>query len=136
MYATQWTRQAEIKRKKPHEITGDESMVVKTPIKGNSERLAQMQLAGQYVEAQRIGYQFGPEDKIPAEIEVLPGRNVDPVDVLKYVEAFGRRIREQMRKATEAKDVRQDSGVSADAEAGSKSESKAPGKGIPASETA
>lgn len=64
MWKNQFQKQADMGQQK-HEITGEESPVVKTPVRGNAEKLAQMLLAGQYVEGQRLGYEFGPEDAIP-----------------------------------------------------------------------
>lgn len=127
MFATQWSRQEE-KDERVHEITGNESMVVKTPVRGNSERLAQMMLAGQYVEAERIGYEYGPEDIIPEEISYRPGKSADPVEILKFVESFGRRIRESARKVAE--DAAKSTGLRKENENSSKSQSGETREGV------
>lgn len=93
MFATQFAMWPRSKG----EDTGTETPVVAVHIRGNAEKLAQMMLAGQYVEAARLGYEFGPEDKIPDEILTRPGKKADITDVLDYVEQFGKRIRAQVR---------------------------------------
>lgn len=101
------------RRKSPGEITGDETPVVKTLIRGNSEKIAQMMLAGQYVEASRLGYEYGPEDKLPDQILTRPDKGADIIHVLKYVEDFGTRVREQVKeRERKARDVRSNTGVS------------------------
>lgn len=91
-YKTQFTAQNE--RKVNFEVTGNESPVVKTVIRGNSEKLAQMTLAGVYAEGSRLGYEFGPEDRLPENIEVRPTRGTDVIDVMVYAEKLSKRIRE------------------------------------------
>lgn len=75
------------------ENTGSESLVPNVRVIGNSERIAQMILAGQHLEANRIGYEYGPEDVIPEDAFVRPGRSADVTKVLDYIEDFGDRLR-------------------------------------------
>lgn len=130
MWKNQYQKQAEMKDQK-HETTGDDTPVVKTPVRGNAEKLAQMLLAGQYVEGQRLGYEFGPEDAIPEEIMVRPGKSADIVQVLDFAADLGARIRASIR-SQEAKNEAESAGVRKEAGEGKEGSSEASGTGIPA----
>lgn len=91
-FKTQYTAQKQVKT--VGEVTGDETPVIKTNIRNNSEKLAQMQLAGVYAEGQRLGYHFDADERLPAVINPPPGRGVDVIDVLKYAENLNTRIRQ------------------------------------------
>lgn len=130
MFTNQFSLQERDVRKDIHEQTGSITPVVKTTVKGNAEKLAQMMLAGQYAEAERVGYEYGPDDQLPDDIVPRPGRGVDPIEVLKYVEAFGQRIRSQIAEAKEKGHVRSDTGVSTEDREGEKSESDKAKEGV------
>lgn len=80
-------------KKRIRENTGPETLVVQVPVLSNAERIAQMLLNGQMLEAQRIGYEFGPEDELPDNIRTRPGKGADIVTVMEFMESFGDRIR-------------------------------------------
>jgi len=130
MFVDQYRLQDRDVSKDVHEVTGDITPVVKVAVHGNAERLAQMMLAGQYAEAERIGYEYGPEDQLPDEIVPRPGRGVDPIDVLKYVEAFGARIRAQVAKMQEVGHERSNTGVSTEDRESEQSESAKAKEGV------
>lgn len=121
MWKNQYQKQSEMAKQK-HEETGDESLVVKTQVRGNAEKLAQMMLAGQYVEGQRLGYEFGPEDAIPDEIRVRPGKSADIVQILDFAAELGSRIRASIR-SQEAKSETVTNGLREKDESSSKSQS-------------
>lgn len=130
MWKNQYQMQDDMQKQK-HEITGEDSPVVKTSVRGNAEKLAQMLLAGQYVEGHRLGYEFGPEDAIPEEIMVRPGKSADIVQVLDFAADLGARIRASTR-SQEAKNETKPDGVRAEAREGKEGSSEASGTGIPA----
>ena len=128
MWSNQYQRAGRMDKSK-HEITGDESPVVKTQVRGNAEKLAQMLLAGQYVEGQRLGYEFGPEDAIPDTIMVKPGKKADIVEVLDFAAELGARIRASIR-SQEAHSEAESGGFGKEAGEGQKSKREAPEAGI------
>lgn len=126
MFATQFAMWPRSKG----EDTGKETPVVAIQVRGNAEKLAQMMLAGQYVEAARLGYEFGPEDKIPDEILTRPDKKADITEVLEYVEQFGKRIRAQVRNMQkEPENERQNPGVPEENGSGSKGTKETAGSG-------
>lgn len=129
MWKNQYQIQPEMAKQK-HEETGEESLVVKTQVRGNAEKLAQMMLAGQYVEGQRLGYEFGPEDVIPDEIRVRPGRSADIVQVLDFAAELGSRIRASIR-SKEGQVEAKSTGVREQAEQGKEGPSSASNARIP-----
>lgn len=134
MWKNQYQKQPEMAKQK-HEETGEESLVVKTQVRGNAEKLAQMMLAGQYVEGQRLGYEFGPEDVIPDEIRVRPGRSADIVQVLDFAAELGSRIRASIR-SQEVKSETVTDGVRNEDESSSKSQSGETREGVQKAEIA
>jgi len=94
MFATQFRPWTDL----PKENTGTLSPVTTVPCKGNSERIAQMILTGQFLEADRVGYQFSLDDPLPERIRTLPSRGADITEVLACVEETGRRIRQYVHE--------------------------------------
>nr|QJB19718.1 MAG: hypothetical protein [Microvirus sp.] len=130
MWKNQYQKQLDMCKQK-HELTGEDSLVVKTAVRGNAEKLAQMLLAGQYVEGQRLGYEFGPEDAIPDTITVRPGKSADIVQVLDFAADLGARIRASIR-SKEAKIEAEPTGVREEDGKGKESPSEASRAGISA----
>lgn len=89
MFYTQYNQPANRTR----EMTGSETLVTKVAVLSNAERIAQMLLNGQMLEAYKIGYEFGPDDQIPENFRTRPGKGADIVTVMEFMESFGERIR-------------------------------------------
>lgn len=129
IFKTQFTAQKQAKI--IGEVTGEETPVIKTNIRGNSEKLAQMQLAGVYAEGQRLGYHFEADEKLPAVINPPPGRGVDVIDVLKYAEDLNAKIRKAVINAQKGvTDETVTGGVRKEVASVGKDEGSTPGKGV------
>lgn len=91
MFRTQYNRNG--RRPKGETNTGI-TQVTQVVVKSNTERIAQMLIAGQYMAAQRMGYQWTADDKIPEDARPLPGKNADVTAMLTWIQDFGGRLRE------------------------------------------
>lgn len=95
--------QYEYRKKTVCEETGSVSPVVNVPVMSNTERIAQLILSGQMLEAGRVGYEYGPDDKIPDNAYPRPGRNADITTLLGYIEHIGAKLREHVASVNQKK---------------------------------
>ena len=79
------------------EDTGTDTLVTQVPVMSNSALVGRSILAGQYIEAAKVGYEFGPQDKLPKEISVRPSKSADVVTLLDYIHDFRQRIDQKIR---------------------------------------
>lgn len=97
MFYSQWKpRQNDI-----HEVCSTKTMVTAVPVVSNAQRITQMIMAGQMIQANRVGYDWTADEKLPDVLPVRPGRGVDIVDKLDYVTRFNAQMKEHIMKYNE-----------------------------------
>lgn len=84
MFYSQWNpRQNDI-----NEVCSSKTLVTAVPVVSNAQRITQMIMAGQMIAANRVGYDWTADEKLPDVLPVRPGRGVDIVDKLDYITRF------------------------------------------------
>lgn len=97
MFYSQWNpRQNDI-----HEVCSSKTMVTAVPVVSNAQRITQMIMAGQMIQANRVGYDWTADEKLPDVLPARPGRGVDIVDKLDYVSRFKAQMDEHIKKYNE-----------------------------------
>lgn len=76
-------------------------MVTAVPVVSNAQRITQMIMAGQMIAANRVGYDWTADEKIPDVLPVRPGRGVDIVDKLDYISRFKVQMNDHIKKYNE-----------------------------------
>lgn len=97
MFYSQWKpRQNDI-----HEVCSSKTMVTAVPVVSNAQRITQMIMAGQMIQANRVGYDWNADEKLPDVLPTRPGRGVDIVDKLDYINRFKTSMTEHIKKYNE-----------------------------------
>lgn len=97
MFYSQWKpRQNDI-----HEVCSSKTMVTAVPVVSNAQRITQMIMAGQMIQANRVGYDWNADEKLPDVLPVRPGRGVDIVDKLDYINRFKASMNEHIKQFNE-----------------------------------
>jgi hypothetical protein len=78
------------------EMNNEPTIVSQVRIPTMAERAADMILAGQLIQAGKIGYQFMEGDPIPEVLSAAPDRRVDITTKLQYIERFGQKLRDDI----------------------------------------
>ena len=97
MFYSQWKpRQNDI-----HEVCSTRTMVTAVPVVSNAQRITQMIMAGQMIQANRVGYDWNADEKLPEVLPVRPGRGVDIVDKIDYINRFKASMNEHIKQYNE-----------------------------------
>lgn len=97
MFYSQWNpRQNDI-----HEVCSSKTMVTAVPVVSNAQRSTQMIMAGQMIQANRVGYDWNADEKLPEVLPTRPGRGVDIVDKLDYISRFKQNMDDHIKRYNE-----------------------------------
>ena len=97
MFYSQWKpRQNDI-----HEVCSSKTMVTAVPVVSNAQRITQMIMAGQMIQANRVGYDWNADEKLPEVLPTRPGRGVDIVDKLDYISRFKQNMDDHIKRYNE-----------------------------------
>lgn len=84
------------------EKSSSKTLVTEVPVMGNSERIAQSLISGALINADRLGFDFQADEKLPERFNTFNLRGADITEKLEFLEYINGAVSEHMKKKNEA----------------------------------